>query len=83
MRVDASSPMRSRRSRYGAAWSDGILDPGDRQRRRREIFAGRVHRLLELRGDLHRARLEMEGNGHQVILRFQLSAVSSRLSAKS
>ena len=63
-----------------------ILDPGDRERRRREILPGRVHRLLELGGDLHGARLEMEGHGHVDHSRAfssQLSAFSKSLQSRA
>ena len=37
-----------------------VFDPRDRQRRRRQILARRVHRLLELGGDLDAPRLKMQ-----------------------
>ena len=65
---------------YGAGLERRILDPRNRQRRRREILARQVHRLLELRGHLHRARLEVEGDDHSRYLTL-LFAVRGRRSA--
>ena len=38
----------------------GVFDTGDRQRRRGQGFARRVHGVLEIGGDLDAARWEME-----------------------
>ena len=42
----------------------GVFDTGDRQRRRGQGFARRVHGVLEIGGDLDAARWEMEGVFH-------------------
>ena len=42
----------------------GIFDAGNRQRRRRERLARRVHGVLQIVGDLDAARSEMEGVFH-------------------
>ena len=47
----------------------GILDPSDRERRRRKLVARRVHRLLELRRDLDCPRMKMERDAHGEIVR--------------
>ena len=62
-RRDASSPIRSSSSRYGAVVERRILHARDREGRRRQALARRVHRMLELVRDFDRARVQVEGEG--------------------